>query len=202
MQMWKFLFVAVLLHSGVVMAIEEPKFKVISQVDEIEIRQYEPMLVAETLVNSDFEKSGSQAFRILADYIFGNNQSQTKISMTAPVTQSSSEKIEMTAPVGMSKKGEGYLIQFTMPQKYTLATIPKPNDPRVQLKEIPARKIAVFGYSGSWSEERYQEKLSHFKDLLQKNKLKSVGEPVFARFNSPFMIWFLRRNEIWIQLTD
>jgi hypothetical protein len=202
MQMWKLLFVAVLLHSGVVMAIEEPKFKVISQVDEIEIRQYEPMLVAETLVNSDFEKSGSQAFRILADYIFGNNQSQTKISMTAPVTQSSSEKIEMTAPVGMSKKGEGYLIQFTMPQKYTLATIPKPNDPRVQLTEIPARKIAVFGYSGSWSEERYQDKLSHFKDLLQKNKLKSVGEPVFARFNSPFMIWFLRRNEIWIQLTD
>lgn len=202
MQMWKFLFVAVLLHSGVVMAIEEPKFKVISQVDEIEIRQYEPMLVAETLVNSDFEKSGSQAFRILADYIFGNNQSQTKISMTAPVTQSSSEKIEMTAPVGMSKKGEGYLIQFTMPQKYILATIPKPNDPRVQLKEIPARKIAVFGYSGSWSEERYQDKLSYFKDLLQKNKLKSVGEPVFARFNSPFMIWFLRRNEIWIQLTD
>ncbi len=202
MQMWKFLFVAVLLHSGVVMAIEEPKFKVISQVDEIEIRQYEPMLVAETLVNSDFEKSGSQAFRILADYIFGNNQSQTKISMTAPVTQSSSEKIEMTAPVGMSKKGEGYLIQFTMPQKYILATIPKPNDPRVQLREIPARKIAVFGYSGSWSEERYQDKLSYFKDLLQKNKLKSVGEPVFARFNSPFMIWFLRRNEIWIQLTD
>lgn len=185
------------------MAIEEPAYTVESKTGSYEIRNYGPVIVAETKVNSDFEGAGNQAFRILADYIFGGNKSKTKIAMTAPVNQEPvSEKIQMTAPVTQTKGPSGYLVQFTMPKQYTLETLPTPNDDRVQLRQIPARKIAVFGYSGSWSESRYQEKLADFRKELNSNQVKTIGEPVFARFNSPFRIWFLRRNEIWIQMAD
>ena len=193
------LFLIMFLNAGVSMAIEEPKYKIETKTDVYEIRKYEPTLVAETIVDGDFEGAGNKSFRILADYIFGNNKSKSKIAMTAPVTQeASSEKIAMTAPVSMSKTGPGFLVQFTMPEKFTLETIPEPNDQRVKIRLLPARKIAVFSYSGSWSESRYQEKLTQFLEALKKDQVQIQGEPVFARFNSPFTLWFLRRNEIWM----
>jgi effector-binding domain-containing protein len=191
-----------ILNQEFAMAVEEPRFKVELKKEAYEVRLYEPVLVAETRVNTDFEQAGNSAFRILADYIFGNNLSKSKIAMTAPVSQSSSEKIAMTAPVNLSKDKDSYLVQFTMPEKYTLDTLPKPIDERVSIRQIPARKVAVFRYSGSWSESRYNEKLQIFTKELEKDNMKTKGEPVFARFNSPFSLWFLRRNEIWIDLVN
>jgi hypothetical protein len=190
------------LNTGIAMAIEEPDYQVESKAHAYEIRKYSEILVAETTVSASFEDSGSIAFRILADYIFGNNKARAKIEMTSPVTlQPTSEKIAMTAPVSQSKQADGYSIQFTMPKKYAnLETLPEPNDKRVKLKKIPARKIAVYSYSGSWSEERYQEKLNEFLSELRKDQIQIIGEPIFSRFNSPFMIWFLRRNEIWLEI--
>lgn len=185
------------------MATEEPEFKVESKNSNYEVRVYGPTLVAETKVESEFDKAGNAAFKILADYIFGNNRSKTKIEMTAPVTQQpDSEKIEMTAPVSQIKDKGGYLVQFTMPKKFTLDSLPTPNDPRVKVRLLPPRKVAVYSYSGSWSEKRYNEKLEDFKSQLQKNGVTISGEPVFARFNSPFQIWFLRRNEIWLEIKN
>ena len=193
--------ILVLLFSfmGVAMAIEEPAYTVVSNTHGYEVRRYDAILVAETQVNSSFEDAGNLAFKILAGYIFGANQSKTKISMTAPVNQ---EKIKMTAPVTQSKDSSGFLVQFTMPKQYTLETLPLPNDPRVKLRKILPRTIAVFSYSGSWSESRYHEKLKDFKDTLDKDAVLTNGEPVLARFNSPFQLWFLRRNEIWIEIIN
>jgi hypothetical protein len=183
------------------MAVSEPKFVVESKADHYEIRLYESSLVAETVVDADFDQAGNRAFRILADYIFGNNTSKTKIEMTAPVSQQpASEKIAMTAPVNQSKDARGQLVQFTMPEGYTLETLPTPNDSRVHLRMIPARAVAVFSYSGSWSQANYRSKLEKFKAELSKDNIKTVGEPIFARFNSPFQLWFLKRNEIWLEL--
>lgn len=179
------------------MAIEEPAYTVLFKASKYEVRQYGPIVVAETQVSADFENAGNQAFRILAAYIFGANQSKTKIAMNAPVNQ---EKIKMTAPVTQSKDSSGYLVQFTMPKPYKLNTLPTPNDSRVILREMPAKRVAVFSYSGSWSESRYQEKLDEFKEALKTDSVQMVGEPTLARFNSPFKIWFLRRNEIWIEI--
>jgi hypothetical protein len=186
------------------MAIEEPEFQVVSKTEDYEVRSYGAVLVAETKVDASFEDAGNKAFRILADYIFGGNKSKTKISMTAPVSQTASttsEKIAMTAPVSQSKTANGFLVQFTMPKTYTMETLPTPNDARVELRSIPARTVAVYSYSGSWSEERYQKKLAIFLEALKKNSVKVVGEPVLARFNSPFQLWFLRRNEIWLEIS-
>jgi hypothetical protein len=183
------------------MAIEEPKFSVETKASDYEVRKYGVTLVAETKIEGDFESAGNKAFRILADYIFGNNTTQTKIEMTTPVAQQS-EKIAMTAPVTLAKDTAGYLVQFTMPEKYNMQTIPKPMDGRVVLRESPARKVAVYTYSGSWSEERYNEKLKSFLASLETNSVKTIGNPIFARFNSPFQLWFLRRNEIWIEVAN
>ena len=183
------------------MAIEEPEFTVESKTDHFEIRKYGSVLVAETQVESDFENSGNLAFRILAGYIFGGNKAKTKIAMTAPVTQEAvSEKIAMTAPVTQTKGSSGYLVQFTMPKEYTLESLPVPNDSRVQLRQVPARKMAVFIYSGSWSEARFQEKLAEFRAELKNHKIEPLGEPTLARYNSPFALWFMRRNEIWMEV--
>ena len=198
------------------MGIEEPDFTVVSSEKNYQVRQYGPVLVAETKVKASFDKAGNAAFRVLADFIFGKNSNQTEISMTAPVTQENGalsgkqdpgkpEKIEMTAPVTQSEtksqEGEEYVIQFTMPKKYTLQTLPRPLDARVQIRELPARKIAVYSYSGSWSEQRYKSKLKEFLETLDQDQISiKKTPPVFARFNSPFSLWFLRRNEIWIEV--
>lgn len=187
--------------SGVAMAIEEPEFAIETKKENYEVRSYGPVLVAETRVDAGFEDAGNRAFRILADYIFGNNRAKTKIEMTAPVAMAKSEKIEMTAPVSMSAEGAGYVVQFTMPKIFNMSTIPEPNDARVQLREIPARKVAVFSYSGSWSKARYEQKLQEFKQALARDGVTTSGEAVFARFDSPFLLWFLRRNEIWLEIS-
>ncbi len=183
------------------MAVSEPKFTIESKNEHYEIRSYGETIVAETTVENKFDDAGNAAFKILADYIFGNNKPKIKIEMTAPVAQQpASEKIAMTAPVSQIKNSAGYLVQFTMPENFTITTLPEPNDARVVLRQLPPRLVAVYSYSGSWSEERYNEKLSEFLEVLKKVKLVTIGEPVFARFNSPFQTWFLRRNEIWLQL--
>ena len=184
------------------MAIEEPKYTDKVFYKDFEVRFYATILVAQTEVNESFDCAGNKAFRVLAGFIFGNNTAKAKIDMTAPVIQKSadSEKIAMTAPVTQSKSYSGYLIQFTMPASYNRETLPQPNDPRVKIVEIPARQVAVYSYTGSWSESRFNEKLSAFNSALAREKITPVGGPTFARFNSPWQLPFLRRNEIWIEV--
>lgn len=197
----RYMVLSALLLVGSVMATEEPKYTVQSRNENYEIRQYPKVLVAQTLVETEFDDAGNRAFRILADFIFGNNRLNKKMEMTAPATQTAtSEKIAMTAPVSQVKGPKGFVVQFTMPSGYTLNNLPEPNDPRVQIRELPARTVAVYRYSGSWSEARYNEKLGEFRKELEKAGIKTLGEPVFARFNSPLRLWFLRRNEIWLEL--
>ncbi len=182
------------------MAYEEPAYSVIRTTDNYEIRQYASQLVAETDVVGDFDDSGNQAFRILAGYIFGDNESRTSIEMTAPVTQQRSEKIEMTAPVIMQGGNGRFTYQFVMPARFTLATVPTPVDARVRLRELPARTLAVYRYSGGWSQERYNAFRDRLMAALTADGITPMGEPIFARFNSPFTLWFLRRNEIWVPI--
>lgn len=183
------------------MAVEEPKFKVITTDRSFALREYPPLLVAETLVENQFESATKEGFRRLAGYIFGANQGEKKVAMTAPVTQALApgQKISMTAPVGLQKDSDqSWKITLTMPSEYTLATLPKPNDKRVMIREIPSQLIAVNQYSGTWSQESFEEKKRALLEWIQQNALKPLGEPVFARYNPPWVPWFLRRNEVLI----
>jgi len=112
--------------------------------------------------------------------------------------EASSEKIPMTAPVNQEKVGGAWRITFLMPSAFTMETLPEPLDSRVKLVKIPGRLMAALSYSGTWSRERYEEKEQRLKELIRQRGLKIEGEPVFARYNPPFMPWFLRRNEVLI----
>ena len=187
------------LGAGEAMAIEESSYTVVEQVDDFELRMYEPSIVAETLVEGEFSEVGSEGFRRLAGYIFGKNRKQESIDMTAPVSQeSASEKIAMTAPVNQETVDGKWRITFTMPDEYSMETLPVPLDDRVILKQEPGRLIAAIRYSGTWSRDRYQEKEASLRSLIGEHGLKVVGEPVFARYNAPYTLWFLRRNEVLI----
>lgn len=181
------------------MGIEKPKYTVLEKEGDFEIRQYPSYLVAETMVDADFSDAANVAFRRLFNYISGSNKTKESISMTAPVNQkASSEKISMTAPVSQQQSGEKYAISFVMPSKYSMETLPEPLDPAVILKEIPAHKAVAIRYSGTWSQKRYERKRVSLEEFLNRKELVAAAKPIFARYNPPFELWFLRRNEVII----
>jgi effector-binding domain-containing protein len=181
------------------MAIAEPGYTVVRTGDAFEVRHYEPYVVAETVVNAAADEAGSQGFRILAGYIFGQNKVARKIEMTAPVAQTPT-KIAMTAPVTQSATSDGYVVQFAMPREWTLETLPEPIDSRVKLRAIPARTLAVISYSGTWSQSNYEQNLGKLQDALAKAGLKWHGAAVWARYDPPWKPWFWRRNEILLEV--
>ena len=183
-------------------AIEEPEHRVLRTLDEqIEIRRYVPYVVAEVLLPVTADDAGSQAFPILAGYIFGKNKGERKLEMTAPVTQRAEPvKLAMTAPVTQDAVPGGMRVQFVLPRSVSLATAPEPLDPRVQLREEPAVERAVIRYGGRWTQANYDEHLGKLRAALAAAGLHSEGEPVLARYNGPWTPWLLRRNEIWLNL--
>lgn len=184
-------------------ATEEPEYQVIRQIGEIEVRQYAPYTVAEVVVPGPADSAGNTAFPILAGYIFGKNKGERKFEMTAPVTQTAAPvKMEMTAPVTQSATAGGFLVQFVLPKGVTLGTAPEPLDARVQLREITPHQVAVIRYSGFWSESNYTEHLKKLQAALRTSNLTWEGEPVYSRYNAPFTPWFMRRNEIWLHLSQ
>lgn len=171
---------------GPAMAIEEPSYEVLLETKHYEVRRYQPYIVAEVDVDADFKQSGNSAFRVLAGYIFGDNTSQ--------------EKMNMTAPVESEATGGPYTYSFVMERKYTMESLPKPTNPDVRLVERPGRVMAVHRYSGGWSEERYAEHEKILLDALTTDRIDTIGPPVFARYNAPFTPWFLRRNEVMVEI--
>jgi hypothetical protein len=177
---------------------ETPKYRVTDRLGSIEIREYSPYLVAETIVDGSLETAGNQGFRILAKYIFGDNRVARKIPMTAPVAQEKAEstRIAMTTPVTQERAGDQYVIRFMMPSELSRDDLPIPNDERILIREMPARNLAAVRYSGRWSKRNYQKHAEELKSALRNAGLEPVGEPTWARYNPPFTPWFMRRNEI------
>ena len=179
--------------------VETVEYEVLEKQGRIEIRQYPSYLIAETVVDADFKEAGNRAFGRLFNYISGHNRKQESIAMTVPVTQTeTSEKIPMTVPVSMQETEGLYAVSFLMPAKYTMETIPEPLDEKVVIREVPAQKVAAIRYSGTWTQERYETRKATLESFMETKGLMPVGEPVFARYNPPIQIWFLRRNEVLI----
>jgi SOUL heme-binding protein len=196
-----FLVTLALLIPAVSHAIEEPDYEVLRTVGEVEVRQYAPYVVAEVLVQGPAMEAGSKAFPILAGYIFGKNKGEKKFAMTAPVTQTAAPvRMAMTAPVTQTESAEGTVVQFVLPKGVTLASAPEPLDPRVVLREVPGYRVGAIRYSGFWSEANNQAQLAKLQAGLQAAELAWTGEPTYTRYNAPITPWFMRRNEIWLNL--
>jgi effector-binding domain-containing protein len=181
------------------MATEEAPYTVIKSDDIFELREYAPQILAEIIVDGNREDAGNKAFRPLFRYISGDNRSRGTIAMTAPVSQEKKgEKISMTAPVSQQSVQGKWAVSFTMPASYTMDTLPAPDDSNIKLRQVPARRVAAVRYSGFWSEEKYLLNKDKLEKWIKDNRYTVTGEPVWARYNPPFTLWFLRRNEILI----
>lgn len=198
------------------MAVEEPKFEVLAQDGGFELRQYAPLIVAETWVDGDMDAASGKGFRAIADYIFGNNtapqsQQSSKIAMTAPVTlepQGQPSKLAMTAPVTVQPTAEApgwsgaqrWRVQFVMPSQYTLAALPQPNNAAVALREVPGKTVAVAKYSGFNTDNRIRQETQALVGWMQTRKLVAAGPAQLARYDPPWTLPIWRRNEIQIEI--
>jgi len=145
--------------------------------------------------------------RKLAGYIFGGNKSADKIEMTAPVSQvpvssqdSGGEKIAMTAPVSQVEQADGWLVRFTMPPGYTLASLPVPDDPDVKIIEMPSARFAVLKFSGNAPENEVAAKMRELLSMARERDLSVVGEVTLAQYNPPWIPGFFRRNEVMVEI--
>ncbi len=186
------------------MAIEEPEYRVLQAHGDLEVRAYAPHVVAAVEVEGERRAALNRGFRLLADYIFGNNRARAKVAMTAPVGQAAQpEKLEMTAPVaGQRTEGGRWKVTFLMPSQYTLDTLPLPNDARVRHEQVPARTVAALRFSGWATDGNVAEHLEQFQAQLQQLGLRPAGEPVLAQYDPPWSLPFWRRNEWWVELAD
>jgi len=202
MLLWIF---TLLVFSNTAMATEEPKFTLLEKDQSFELRLYEPKILAEVLVSGTMREASSKGFKLIADFIFGNNIATSgkseKISMTAPVLiEPHAEKISMTEPVNVEQSGAGWKVNFVMPSKYTLETLPKPNNPLVKIKPIPAKKFAVIQFSGLVDEEKMAKNVTVLEQWISTKQLKALGNAELARYNPPWTLPFLRRNEVLIEV--
>jgi len=201
------LLVAISSTSERVMATEQVPYVVERAMgNNIELRKYGPTVVAETLVDDEsFQQAGNSGFRLLAAYIFGANRSRKEIAMTAPVAMApeQGERIAMTAPVARMPMPEGgWRMAFYMPAGYTLATLPVPNDSRITLRNQPARRVAALRFSGRGTDEQFAERTLELMQSLKTEGVTPVGQPWTARYNAPWVLPPLRRNEIMIEVSS
>jgi len=200
------LFFIALTFTGAAMATEEPKYSVLEKSAPFELRSYAPMILAEVQVEGDLDEASSQGFRLIAAYIFGQNQVSEKIAMTSPVAVEEqppkSAKIAMTAPVNIEGNAGQWTVSFVMPSEYSMETLPKPLNAKVQLRQIPAVRRAVITFSGFYNSQKVAEKTMELEGWMKTKNLQAAGTPKFARYNPPWTLPFLRRNEIMIDVRD
>lgn len=193
------------------MATEEPSYRVLRSEPPFELRDYDPMIIAQTRVSGDMDQASSKGFRIIADYIFGNNQTpentSDKIAMTAPVTVTpQSTTIAMTAPVNVAplvnsmQEANEWLVSFVMPRQDTLQTIPKPTQRAVTLIELPRRYFVVNQFSGFNNISKIQDKTEQTIQWATQQGYTLKGPPELARYNPPWTLPMFRRNEIMIEV--
>lgn len=202
------LIVAVPLSASSQMAramVEKPKFVRLERREGYEIRRYPACIVAQVTVDGGEDDAMSKGFGALADYIFGNNVSQSKVAMTSPVIQETgaSKKVAMTSPVLQESGGTdsaGQVVQFVMPSKFTLETLPKPNNPAVTLAPRGERTYAVLKFSWRGKDKQMRQKEAKLREALARDGVSVTGSAVYARYDPPWTLPIFRRNEVLLPI--
>jgi|TARA_B100000767_G_C19566041_1_gene451149 hypothetical protein len=186
------------------MAADEPEFNLIFKDNNFEIRQYKPKILAQISVSGDFDDASSKGFKILADFIFGNNISASgslKIDMTTPVVMEPLSKlIDMTTPILTEGENKDWIVSFIMPKEYLLNTLPKPNNRDIKITSLPAEKYAVIVFSGLVRESSFDKQATLFFNFIKNKNLTTIGAIQIARYNPPWTLPFFRRNELMIRI--
>ena len=188
---------------GHTMALEKPGYKVLYQEGKLEYRLYQPYIVAETEVvgEESYKAASNEGFMRLFRYISGGNIDQASIAMTAPVQRHRvSEDIAMTTPVQRLPTAQGWKVAFMLPSQYAIDDAPVPVDPRVVIRPMPERLMAVLRYSGRWTERNLVKYEQRLRERLQEHGIEVMGVTESAAYNPPFTPPFMRRNEIMVKV--
>jgi hypothetical protein len=167
--------------------VETPSYEATRKLGDVEIRRYPQLFLATA-------KGDADLFGLLFRYISGANKGSSKISMTAPVI--TPEEISMTSPVVTDADS----MSFIVPSKYTRETIPEPTDPHITINEQPARSLAVLRFSGLARSDTVEKKKKVLLETLRRNNMETRGDVIVMRYNPPFTPWFLRRNEVAVEV--
>lgn len=184
------------------MSIETPRYYLVLEDKPFEIREYEPFITAEVQVSAeDYNEAANRGFSPLANFIFGNNLAKQKISMTSPVTAAqNSQKIAMTTPVTITGE-KNYTVAFSMPRQFTMETLPEPLNKSISFKQHSARRMAVIRFSGQFNQRNFSRRIDQLHDWIKTHGYQAAGEPVIAGYDPPFTPWFLKHNEVMIEIT-
>jgi hypothetical protein len=169
-------------------AIEEPTYSIIEKSGAFELRAYEPKIIAEVQVSGTMKQASNKGFKMIAGYIFGGNTSQA----------GTAEKISMTAPVTMQQSDSQWRMHFVMPSKYTMDTLPKPNNSAVTLREIPKQNYAVIRFSGLAGPQKVANMTASLEKWLATKNITPTGKPELSRYDPPWTIPLFRRNEVMV----
>ena len=189
------------LATGPIMSnVETPSYKVIQSKGKIEIREFDPMVIAEVQVVGRRKDAISSGFKLLADYIFGNNISQENIDTTATIQRPASEKIAMTAPVQQQLANNSWLVSFVMPSEYNLEDLPKPKNIEVKLKNVPVKRFVTIQFSGTSSDENLAKHKKLLVEFIKNNSISVTGTSKYAFYNPPWTLPLMRRNEVMFEV--
>ncbi|ARN75169.1 hypothetical protein BST96_14220 [Oceanicoccus sagamiensis] len=188
------------------LSLEQPDYTVIYEQGDIEYRYYDAYLVVETVIENDqkYKSAANEGFRRLFRYISGNNKKGDEIAMTKPVQQvKTSETIALDdISIESTVRAGNYAVSFVLPKKYNAVTAPQPLDPRVSVVMLPAKTVAVYRYSGRWTESNFKRSSAKLNQSLQQQAVNAIGEVRSAFYNAPFMLPFLRRNEVLVEVSN
>ena len=205
------LFVSLSLTLGgcsIVAKTPEPNWTSIRKDGDIEIRSYDPMIVAEVTTKGERYDSINAGFRVLGGYIFGANKGEKELVMTVPVIQQAEskdgQKIAMTTPVIQQTTNvkDEWKVRFVMPSEYTLETLPVPNDAQIKFITIPTHQKAVIRFTGFNTDKNLEEHQTELVNWMTQNNIKSTGQPVYAFYNPPWTPFFMKRNEIMFDILE
>jgi hypothetical protein len=177
-------------------SVERPDYDVLVAEDDFEIRQYPPLLLAETVVTSarDRKQALDRGFRMLADYIFAKSRPGEKIAMTAPVLSDHQPGNDQSAT-----DEHGWRVRFIMPRAYTRDSLP-PAPAGIDIMDLPCRRVAVVRFAGLASDAVLQEKEAALRHWLDTRGESDTGKVEYAFYDAPFIPGPLRRNEVLVPL--
>jgi hypothetical protein len=157
---------------------EEPSYEVLRTLEKaVEIREYDPQIRATSQMGQE-----NRSFGVLSEYIFGNNDRSEQIGMTAPVVTHRDK------------------MSFIMPKRYNLESLPKPLNDQIEIDQVQKCKVAVIRFSGFTSPKKMDEEAEKLLIALEGNEIMTKGDPFLMRYNPPWTLPFLRRNEVAVEV--
>ena len=155
-----------------------PSFQVVQELESVQIRQYTSI----TLLEAPLEGADMRAgFRQLAGYIRDN-------------------EIAMTKPVLRYEKNNQWHMAFIMPSGLSQAALPQPKNKHLTIHPVQAKKMAVIGFSGVYTQAKHQTYLQRLLTTLKTRGIAFDNNPIIALYDPPWRLPFFRHNEIWVEV--